>query len=122
MEQENKEEKSGFKSGFVGLVGPTNSGKSTLLNRLVGQKVSIVSKRAQTTYHGVRGIVSGPACQVVFTDTPGFQRHPEQVARMLNKVADRNAKECDLLVWVFDASNPRAAFQCSKLKEKIAGH
>jgi len=106
----------------VGIVGPTNSGKSTLVNTLVGQKVSIVSKRAQTTYHGVRGILSLPEAQLVFTDTPGFQHHPESVARLLNRVADRNAKECDLLVWVFDASNPRAVYQIEKLKEKIAKH
>ena len=94
------------KSGFVGIVGPTNSGKSTLLNALMGKKVSIVSARSQTTYHGVRGIIHDGANEVVLTDTPGFQGYPETVARLLNNVAEKHANECDALMWVFDASNP----------------
>ncbi|NBT57881.1 GTPase Era, partial [bacterium] len=58
-------------SGFMGIVGPTNSGKSTLLNALVGKKLSIVSQKVQTTYHGVSGILHLESGQVVFTDTPG---------------------------------------------------
>src|SRR5476651_1123137 len=61
-----------FKSGFIGIVGPTNSGKSTLLNALIGKKVSIVSPRVQTTYHPIRGILNFDSSQLVFTDTPGF--------------------------------------------------
>ena len=113
----NKQE---FKSGFVGIVGPTNSGKSTLLNALMGRKISIVSPRVQTTYHGVRGIVNQKNAQVVFTDTPGYQQHPDRVARLLNRVADKNAGECEVLVWTFDASNPRVLLQISKLKTKIS--
>lgn len=115
MEEQYKD----FHSGFVGLVGPTNSGKSTLMNALVGEKVSIVSQRSQTTYHGVKGIRNTPRAQVVFIDTPGFQRHPEHVARLLNRVAEKNAKEADILVWVFDASNPRVVNQINKLKDRI---
>ena len=113
---ENKE----FKSGFVGIVGPTNSGKSTLLNALMGKKVSIVSPRVQTTYHGVRGILNRKNAQVIFTDTPGYQQHPDRVARLLNRVADKNAGDCEVLVWTFDASNPRVMHQIYKLKNKIS--
>jgi GTP-binding protein Era len=113
------EEARSFKSGFVGLVGPTNSGKSTLFNALVGRKVSIVSDKVQTTYHGVKGIVNSDREQVIFVDTPGFQRHGESVARLLNRVADRNAKDCDLLVWVFDASNARVLQHVQNLSERI---
>jgi GTP-binding protein Era len=113
------EEARSFKSGFVGLVGPTNSGKSTLINALVGRKVSIVSDKVQTTYHGVKGIVNSDREQVIFVDTPGFQRHGESVARLLNRVADRNAKDCDLLVWVFDASNARVLQHVQNLSERI---
>jgi GTP-binding protein Era len=109
-----------LKTGFIAIVGPTNSGKSTLLNSLIGEKVSIVSPRSQTTYHGVRGILNLDDAQLVFVDTPGFQRHAEKVARLLNKVADRNAEHCEALIWVFDASNPGAFKQCMALKEKIA--
>ena len=109
-----------FKSGFIGIVGPTNAGKSTLLNAIMGKKISIVSERAQTTYHGVRGILNKPDAQLIFTDTPGYQRFPDRVARLLNRVADKNAAECEILVWTFDASNPRVLGQIEKLKKKIS--
>lgn len=110
---------SSHRTGFIGIVGPTNSGKSTLMNALMGRKLSIVSPKQQTTYHGVRGIMSSEKEQMVLTDTPGFQRHHEPVARLLNRVADKNAKECDVLAWVFDASSPRCFQQIEKLAEKI---
>ncbi|MBY0369680.1 GTPase Era [bacterium] len=109
-----------FRSGFVGLVGPTNSGKSTLMNALLGRKLSIVSPRAQTTYHGIRGIQTKEREQIIYVDTPGFQRNPDRIARLLNKVADKNAKDCDFLVWVFDVSNPKAFSQIMQLKERIS--
>lgn len=112
----NKQE---FKSGFVGIVGPTNSGKSTLLNALMGKKISIVSPRVQTTYHQVRGIVNQKNAQVIFTDTPGYQQHPDRIAKLLNRVADKNAGDCEVLVWTFDVSNPRVLHQIHKLKNKI---
>jgi len=107
-------------SGFMGIVGPTNSGKSTLLNALVGRKVSIVSQKVQTTYHGISGILNLEAGQIIFTDTPGYQRHPDRVARLLNDVADQKAAGCDAVMWVFDASNPRVFQQVLKLKTKIS--
>lgn len=108
-----------FKSGFIALVGPTNSGKSTLLNALVGQKVSIVSPKVQTTCHKMNGIVNGKNEQLIFVDTPGFQRFEEQMARLLNKVADRGATECDIHAWVFDVSEGRAMSQIEKLQDRI---
>ena len=92
------------KSGFVGLLGPTNAGKSSLLNALVGGKVSIVSPRTQTTYHRVCGVASGEFGQMVLVDTPGYQKFPEKVARLLNRVADRGGSGCDVFVWVFDST------------------
>jgi GTP-binding protein Era len=89
------------------------------MNALLGKKLSIVSDRAQTTYHGIRGIETGDDAQVIYIDTPGFQRHRESVARMLNKVADKNAKDSDLLLWVFDSSNPKMFTQIEQLKERI---
>lgn len=108
-----------FKSGFIGLVGPTNSGKSTLMNALVGHKVSIVSPKVQTTYHGIHGIKNEENAQIIFTDTPGFQKHRDRVAQLLNRVAENHAKESDVLVWVFDASNPRVLSQISRMSKKI---
>ncbi len=108
-----------FKSGFIGIVGPTNSGKSTLLNALLGTKISIVSPKVQTTYHAVRGVLSEPDSQMVFTDTPGFQRHSDPVARLLNRVAEKNARECDFILWVFDASRRDVLVQVERYAEKI---
>lgn len=108
-----------FRSGFVGIVGPTNSGKSTLMNALLGKKISIVSPRAQTTYHGIRGIETTQEEQVIYVDTPGFQRGRESIARLLNRVADNNAKDCDMLIWVFDATSRNVPRQIDQLKLRI---
>jgi GTPase len=108
-----------FKCGFVGIVGPTNAGKSTLLNALVGKKVSIVSEKVQTTYNNVRGILNSPESQVIFVDTPGLQNDRENLARLLNKVASHAAAEADLLVWVFDCSRSQFLKQMDKLAPKI---
>ncbi len=107
------------KSGFVGIVGPTNSGKSTLLNSLMGKKLSIVSARSQTTYHGVRGILHDGDQEIVLTDTPGFQGYPEMVAKLLNNVAEKHATECDALLWVFDVSNPNVLRHLENNKDRI---
>lgn len=107
------------RSGFIGIVGPTNSGKSTLLNALVGHKVSIVSAKKQTTYHGVRGIAAREGTQAIYVDTPGFQNHPDRVARLLNKVADKHAQDCDLLMWVFDASGSSVSKQVHALLPRV---
>ncbi len=108
-----------YKSGFIGIVGPTNSGKSTLLNALLGEKLSIVSPKVQTTYHAVRGVLSDENSQMVFTDTPGFQKHKDPVAQLLNRVAEKSAKDCDLVLWVFDVSRRDCLIQIERLAEKI---
>lgn len=105
--------------GFVAVVGPTNSGKSTLVNALVGEKVSIVSPRPQTTYHGVRGILSLPGTQIVFTDTPGLQNFRARVAQLLGRVTERNLEEADLALWTFDVSDQSFQKKLTKLKPKI---
>jgi GTP-binding protein Era len=102
-----------FKSGFVAVLGPTNVGKSTLVNALIGRKVSIVSKLEQTTYHSIRGILNAPEYQIIFTDTPGFQSAKGMIPKLLNKVADQQGFDSDINLWVFDVSlkNPAAIIQ-----------
>ncbi len=100
-------EKNGLKSGFVAVVGRPNVGKSTLVNRLVGQKVSITSPRPQTTRSPIRGVRNGPGYQAIFIDTPGSQKPKDTLrARMQEQVVDSLA-ESDAILFLLDA--PQAA-------------
>ncbi len=101
------EEKNGFKSGFVAVVGRPNVGKSTLVNRLVGQKVSITSPRPQTTRSSIRGVRNRPGYQAIFVDTPGSQKPRDTLrARMQEQVVD-SLSESDAILFLLDA--PQAA-------------
>ena len=93
------------KAAIVGVVGRTNAGKSTLVNALVGEKVSIVSPVEQTTRNSVRGIVSDPRGQLVLIDTPGLHKAVGPLGRLLNGMARASSAGADILCVVFDASN-----------------
>ena len=92
------------KVAVVGVVGRTNAGKSTLVNRLVGEKVSIVSPVEQTTRNTVRGIVADPRGQLVLLDTPGLHKAVGTLGRLLNRMARRSAAGTDVTCVVFDAA------------------
>ena len=92
------------KVAVVGVVGRTNAGKSTLVNRLVGEKVSIVSPVEQTTRNTVRGIVSDPRGQLVLLDTPGLHKAIGTLGKLLNRMARRSAAGTDITCVVFDAA------------------
>ncbi len=94
----------GLRSGFIAVVGRPNAGKSTLVNRLVGQKVSITSPRPQTTRSPVRGVRNGPGYQAVFIDTPGSQKPRDTLrARMQQQVVD-SLSGSDGIVFLLDVS------------------
>ncbi len=100
-------EEEGFRSGFVAVVGRPNVGKSTLVNRLVGQKISIISSRPQTTRSPIRGVRNGPGYQAVFVDTPGSQKPRDTLrARMQERVLESLA-ESDVVLFMLDASQAR---------------
>ncbi|MGH9076415.1 MAG: GTPase Era [Acidimicrobiales bacterium] len=93
-----------LRSGFVTLVGRPNVGKSTLLNRIIGQKVSIVSDKVQTTRTQVRGVLERPGAQVVFVDTPGIHKPRSLLGRRLNEAATASLGGVDAVVLVLDAA------------------
>ena len=96
--------------GLVAIVGKPNVGKSTLLNALVGQKISITSRKAQTTRHRITGIRTREATQFVFVDTPGFQtRHANALNRSLNKTVLGTVGDVDLVLFVVEAAHFNAA-------------
>ena len=92
------------KVAIVGVVGRTNAGKSTLVNALVGEKVSIVSPVEQTTRNTIRGIVSDERGQLVLLDTPGLHKAVGELGRILNRMARRSAAGTDITCVVFDAA------------------
>jgi GTPase len=95
---------SAHRCGTIGIAGRPNTGKSSLLNRLVGQKVSIVSPKAQTTRHLITGILTQPDCQYIFVDAPGQQtRSSSTFQRRLNRRATEAARDADVALLVVEA-------------------
>lgn len=95
-----------MKSGFVTFVGRPNVGKSTLLNRILGEKVSIVSDKVQTTRNQIRGVLNRPDAQVVFVDTPGIHKPQTPLGDRLNAAATGAIGGVDLVCLVVDATMP----------------
>lgn len=93
-----------FKCGFVSIVGRPNVGKSTLTNALVGAKISIVSRKAQTTRHRINSVLTRENEQFVFVDTPGFQtRHGGLMNRMMNRVVTQSLTDVDVVLHLVEA-------------------
>ena len=93
-----------FRSGFVAVVGRPNVGKSTLVNALVGQKVSIVTDKPQTTRARIRGVRTTDEHQIVFTDTPGFHKPRTLLGERLNKIVEESTLDVDVVLQVVDAA------------------
>jgi len=95
--------RSGFKSGFISIIGRPNVGKSTLLNLLLGEKIAIVSDKPQTTRNRILGIKNHPAGQIIFLDTPGIHRAQSRLSRSMVKVALATYSEVDGVCFMIEA-------------------
>ncbi|MGJ9417559.1 GTPase Era [Massilia sp. CMS3.1] len=94
----------GFRCGYIAIVGRPNVGKSTLMNQLIGAKVSITSRKAQTTRHRITGIQTVPDAQFIYVDTPGFQtRHSNALNKTLNKTVSNTLSAADVVLFVIEA-------------------
>ena len=91
------------KFGFVALAGPPNAGKSTLLNQIIGQKISIISRRPQTTWHRILGITTTPDYQIAFVDTPGLHDNQHKnLNRQINRTAITSLSDADVILFMID--------------------
>lgn len=98
-----------YKSGFVALVGRPNVGKSTLLNKLLGQKIAIMSDKPQTTRNRVQGVYTEDRGQAVFIDTPGIHKPKHRLGDFMSKVASTTLREVDLVLFLVDAKEGKGA-------------
>ena len=93
-----------FRTGFLAIIGRPNVGKSTLNNRLVGAKISITSKKAQTTRHRIHGILTNATHQFIFVDTPGFQtKHKNALNRLMNRSVTQSLVDTDVILFLIEA-------------------
>ena len=106
-----------FKSGFVGIIGRPNVGKSTLLNALLGQKIAIISSKPQTTRNKILAIMSDEESQVVFLDTPGFHNPRTKLGESMMKAVDSTIGDVDMLLMVVE---PKEEISPAILKDLLA--
>lgn len=112
----------GFKSGFVNIVGNPNVGKSTLMNDLVGERLSIITSKAQTTRHRITGIVNAPGYQIVFSDTPGVLKPKYKLQESMLSFSEGALTDADVLIYVTDVvedPTKNADFLERVAKEKV---
>ena len=107
--------------GFVALVGPPNAGKSTLLNRLLGQKISIVTPKPQTTRNRILGVVNGDDHQLILLDTPGLHRARNPLNSEMVKIARNTASEVDVVAYMIDVTLADSAEQRREAAKLLEG-
>ncbi|WP_074036608.1 GTPase Era [Exiguobacterium profundum] len=108
-----------FKSGFVSIIGRPNVGKSTFLNRVIGQKIAIMSDKPQTTRNKVQGVYTTDDSQIIFIDTPGIHKPKHRLGDFMMKVATNALREVDAILFMVNVTEPRGAgddFIIEKLK------
>ena len=108
-----------FKSGFVSLIGRTNVGKSTLLNLLVGEKVSAIANKVQTTRYAIRGIVNRTNSQIVFVDTPGIHKPKTKLNETMIETSFSSIADSDLVLFLIEATSSEIGRGDKVILEKI---
>ena len=98
-------EKKGFKSGFVALVGRPNVGKSTLMNRLIGQKIAITSNKPQTTRNRIQTVYTDERGQIIFLDTPGIHKSKNKLGKFMVETAESTFTDADIILWLVEPTN-----------------
>ncbi|MFC4356109.1 GTPase Era [Chryseomicrobium palamuruense] len=98
-----------FKSGFISIIGRPNVGKSTFLNRVIGQKIAIMSDKPQTTRNKVQGVLTQDSSQMIFIDTPGIHKPKHKLGDFMMKVAKNTLKEVDAILFMVNATEPIGA-------------
>ena len=98
-----------FCSGFVSIIGKTNVGKSTLMNKLIGEKISIVSNKPQTTRNKILTVLTDDESQIIFLDTPGVHKPKSKLSKFMLKTVDQSLKEIDLILFLVEP--------CEKISE-----
>ena len=107
-----------FKSGFVTVIGKTNVGKSSLINKLTGEKISAVTNKSQTTRKNVKAIVNRPNSQIIFIDTPGFHKPLSKLSDIMNEEAASTIPDVDLVIYMIDATEKQVDTKTiNKIKE-----
>ena len=95
----------GFKSGFISIIGRPNAGKSTFLNRVIGQKIAIMSDKPQTTRNKVQGVLTTDQQQIIFIDTPGINEPRHKLGDFMLKVAKNTLREVDAILLMVDSTD-----------------
>ncbi|HAL00948.1 MAG TPA: GTPase Era, partial [Exiguobacterium sp.] len=99
--------KEGFKSGFVSIIGRPNVGKSTFLNRVIGQKIAIMSDKPQTTRNKIQGVYTTEDVQTIFIDTPGIHKPKHKLGDFMMKVATNALREVDAILFMVNVTEPK---------------
>lgn len=110
-----------FKSGFVAIVGRPNVGKSTLMNSLIGKKISIISSKPQTTRNSIKGILNREGAQIIFIDTPGIHTPKNKLGEYMVKVSEKTLKDVDLILYIIEATDSNVGKWDEMIIEKLKG-
>lgn len=110
-----------FKCGFVTIIGETNTGKSTLINQLVGEKVAIVSPKSQTTRENIKGVYNDKNSQIVFVDTPGYHKRKTKFDDEMDKQISDATEDTEILLLLLDAKKPLVE-QYEKMEKKLSSY